>query len=225
MTVINASSLGEQIEQAIRDEILSGELKPGQRLSIDELAQKWGVSSMPVRDAVRRLEVSGFLIVAPRRGVFVSKFDQTRFKNILDIRSALECLAIELSIASIPETEIDEAIQIYREGEQHLEKTDDVSKLADDDQVVHNLIIKYCNNPKLIEIMDGLQNLINWGHKTVEAYLPDAFEKALPEHFEILEALKARDLEAAQSAMRIHLKGTLDRTLAVWSDLSEKQVP
>ena len=53
MISINSSSLGEQIEHAIREEILSGEMKPGQRLSIDELAQRWGVSSMPVRDAVR----------------------------------------------------------------------------------------------------------------------------------------------------------------------------
>ena len=111
MISINSSSLGEQIEEAIREEILSGELIPGQRLSIDELAQRWGVSSMPVRDAVRRLEVSGFLIVAPRRGVFVSKFDQTRFKNIIDIRSALECLAIELPIESIPEAEIDAELE------------------------------------------------------------------------------------------------------------------
>ncbi|MFN2237303.1 MAG: GntR family transcriptional regulator [Anaerolineales bacterium] len=224
MTIINALSLGEQIEEAIKGEILSGELIPGQRLSIDELAQKWGVSSMPVRDAVRRLETSGFLIVAPRRGVFVSKFDQTRFKNILDIRSALECLAIELSIESIPEVEIDKAIEIYREGEQYLAETGDSSKLAEDDQIVHDLIIKYCNNPKLIEIMDGLQSLIDWGHKTVESYLPDAFVKALPEHFRILEALKERDLEASQSAMRTHLKGTLDRTLAVWSGLTEAHI-
>ena len=224
MTIINALSLGEQIEEAIKGEILSGELIPGQRLSIDELAQKWGVSSMPVRDAVRRLETSGFLIVAPRRGVFVSKFDQTRFKNILDIRSALECLAIELSIESIPEVEIDEAIEIYHEGEQYLAETGDSSKLAEDDQIVHDLIIKYCNNPKLIEIMDGLQSLIDWGHKTVESYLPDAFVKALPEHFRILEALKERDLEASQSAMRTHLKGTLDRTLAVWSGLTEAHI-
>ena len=224
MTVINALSLGEQIEEAIKGEILSGELKPGQLLSIDELAQKWGVSSMPVRDAVRRLETSGFLIVAPRRGVFVSKFDQTRFKNILDIRSALECLAIELSIAAIPDAEIVRAIEIYREGERHLTETGDVSTLAENDKVVHNIIIKYCNNPKLIEIMDGLENLIDWGHKTVESYLPDAFEKALPEHFSILEALKERDLEAAQSAMRTHLKGTLERTLTAWSGLSKANI-
>lgn len=213
---INALSLGEQIETALKDEILSGELVPGQRLSIDELAQRWGVSSMPVRDAVRRLETSGFLVVAPRRGVFVSQFDQERFKNILDIRIAMECLAIELATHAIPEEEIDLAIQIYQQGGQRLQESGDASQLAAHDSLVHDLVIKYSNNPKLIEIMSGLQDLIDWGHKTVAYYRQDAFEKALPEHLDILTALKARDVSAAQNAMRSHLRATLDRTLETW---------
>lgn len=215
---INASSLGEQIEVALKEEILSGQLVPGQRLSIDELAKRWGVSSMPVRDAVKRLETSGFLIVAPRSGVFVSQFNQTRFKNVLDIRTAMECLAIELSTDAIPEVEIDHAICTYQEGGKILSETGDASQLAAQDSIVHELVIKYSNNPKLIEIMTGLQDLIDWGHKTVANYRPDALERALPEHLEILTALKARDVNTAQNAMRTHLKGTLTRTLEMWAN-------
>ena len=215
---IVATSLGEQIEQALKEEILGGKLAPGQRLSLDELAERWGVSSMPVRDAVRRLETSGFVKVAPRRGVFVAEFDQSRFKNILDIRIALECLAIELSSDLILDFEIENAIQVYQEGGEYIKKSGDASKLATQDNLVHDLLINNCNNPKLIEIMNGLQDLIDWAHQTVAAYRPDALERALPEHLDILEALKTRDIEATQEAMRTHLKGTLERTLEMWAE-------
>ncbi len=214
---IVATSLGDQIEQALREEILAGKLQPGQRLSITGLAKRWSVSSMPVRDAVRRLETAGFVTVSPRRGVFVAKYDMQRFKNILDIRMALECLAIELSIEHIPEAEIDAGIATYEQARANLRSSGGFKNLAVQDNLVHDLIFKYCRNPELTEIMKGLRNLIHWGHQTASTSRPDALERALPEHLEIMVALKNRNLEAAQNAMRAHLQSTIDRTLEIWS--------
>lgn len=215
---INSASLGEQIEDALKEEILLGKLKPGQRLSLDELAKQWGVSSMPVRDAVKRLEISGFLKVAPRRGVFVSQFDKNRFRNILDIRIALEKLGIELATDIIPKNEIEYGINLYMEGGKEMRELGKSSILAQNDNYVHDLIFRYCHNSKLVEIMNGLQDLVDWCHKTVEVYRPDALEKALPEHIDILKALKARDVEGAKEAMQTHLKGTLERTFDIWTE-------
>ncbi len=215
---INPLSLGEQIEIALREDILNGKLRPGQRLSLNELAQKWDVSNMPVRDAVRRLESSGFLVVAPRSGIFVAKFDKERFKNILDIRTALECLAIELSIKSIPDAEIAEAITLYQEAGMRLENIGDATALHAHDNLVHQLIFKYCANPELIETMHGIQHLIDWGHRIAAASNPDALTHALPEHLAILDALKQRNSKDAKSAMQNHLKNTLRRTFDGWDD-------
>ena len=215
---INPLSLGEQIEIALREEILEGKLRPGQRLSLQELAQRWEVSSMPVRDAVRRLESSGFLVVAPRSGIYVAKFDKDRFKNILDIRIALECLAVELSIHLIPDAEIEAAIAIYQDAGGRLEKTGDATALIDQDNLVHNLIFKHCANPELIETMRGIQHLIHWGHRIAAASHPDAFVRALPEHLAILDALRHRNVEEARSAMQTHLTNTLQRTFEGWDD-------
>jgi DNA-binding GntR family transcriptional regulator len=64
--------------------------------------------------------------------------------------------------------------------------------------------------------------LIDWGQKTVANYRPDALERALPEHLEILTARKERDVDAAQNIMRAHLKGTLTHTLEMWADMPNK---
>ena len=100
--MLDTTSLSQKIETQLKQEIMSGILAPGQRLTIDDIAERLQVSAMPVRDAVRRLDGLGFLKVAPRRGVYVEDFDQTRFKDTMEVRIALECLAVELAVPRIP---------------------------------------------------------------------------------------------------------------------------
>jgi DNA-binding GntR family transcriptional regulator len=217
--VVNVAPLSVQIEQAIKEEIVSGRLTPGQRIDMDELSHRWGVSITPVRDALRRLEVAGFLTVAPRRGVYVAAPDQQQFKEIFDLRIALECLAIESAIALIPQEDIvaltnheREALQVFRDiGERGL--------LIKYDPIIHDLILRYCGNRKLVEIMDGLSDLIRWTRNIV-VQDQSTYEAAVPEHIRILDALRARDADAATQAMRAHLRNSFRRTgkIPVYSD-------
>ena len=147
---------------------------------------------MLVRDAVRRLDGLGFLNVSPRRGVFVEEFDQTRFKDTMEIRIALECLAVELATTLIPLAEIESATERYRRGGQRYELTGDLSLLAECDNLVHDLIISYSGNPLLIDISRQLQDLIIWAHQIVGNFRSDAKVVALPEHLDVLEALARR---------------------------------
>ena len=214
--MLDTKSLSEQIETQLKREIMSGVLEPGQRLIIDDIAERLHVSSMPVRDAVRRLDGLGFLKVSPRRGVFVEEFDQTRFRDTMEIRIALECLAIELATTLIPLAEIEDAIERYRRGGEHYELTGDLSLLAECDNLIHDLIIKYSENPLLIEIIRQLQDLIIWAHQIVANFRPDAQVVALPEHLDVLEALAQRDIAATKVALRNHLSHAMERTLVVW---------
>ncbi len=214
--MLDTKSLSEQIETQLKREIMSGVLEPGQRLIIDDIAERLHVSSMPVRDAVRRLDGLGFLKVSPRRGVFVEEFDQTRFRDTMEIRIALECLAIELTTTLIPLAEIEEAIERYRRGGEHYGLTGDLSLLTECDNLIHDLIIKYSENPLLIEIIRQLQDLIIWAHQIVANFRPDAQVVALPEHLDVLEALAQRDIAATKVALRNHLSHAMERTLVVW---------
>lgn len=214
--MLDTTSLSDKIESQLKQEIMSGDLAPGQRLTIDEIAERLQVSAMPVRDAVRRLDGLGFLKVAPRRGVYVEDFDQTRFKHTMETRIALECLAVELATARIPADEIRYADEQYRKGHQHAIETGELSKLAECDNLLHDLIISYADNPLLVDILRQLQDLILWAHHIVAKLLPNAQLDALPEHLEILAALGARDVAATQTALRRHLQGTMQRTLEAW---------
>lgn len=147
--MIGLISLSDKIEDAIREEILSGALVPRQRISIDELSSRWGVSSTPVRDAIRRLEKVGFLKVSPRRGVYVADFDQRDFKNIFDLRIALECLAIRSATDRIPVPELDQIVEAYQRAQKHFIESGDRSLLEDCDSLIHEVVIEYCDNDRV----------------------------------------------------------------------------
>jgi DNA-binding GntR family transcriptional regulator len=218
--MVQTMSLSEQIINELRNEILSGTLLPGQRLSIDELASKWGTSSTPVRDAIKHLESVGFLTIAPRRGVYVSNFDQRTFKDIFELRIAFECLAVESATERIPADELQRMIDIYQEGEHQLKENGDLSILIKNDHLIHDTIIKYSDNAKLVELIGDFQDLITWARLTVVTRHPNSYSISLPEHLEILDALKRRDPEAARIALKTHLKNALYRTLHSASDAS-----
>ena len=214
--MLDTKSLSEQIEKQLKQEIMSGDLEPGQRLTIECIAERLEVSTMPVRDAVRRLDGLGFLKVAPRRGVYVEEFDQNRFKNIMEIRIALEGLAVELAATRIPQETLEDAKNTYRLAGDHYASAGDLSRLAECDNLIHDLIINCSRNPLLIEMMRQLQDLIDWAHQIVAKYRPGAQVDALPEHLAIIDALCRRDVAATKSTVRDHLLNTLDRTLLAW---------
>ncbi len=216
--MLDTKSLSEQIESQLKQEIMSGDLAPGQRLTIERIAERLQVSTMPVRDAVRRLDGLGFLKVAPRRGVFVEEFNQNRFKNIMEIRIALEGLAVELAATRIPQEALEDAQNTYRLAGDYYARAGDLSRLAECDNLIHDLIINCSRNPLLIEMMRQLQDLTDWAHQIVAKYRPEAQVEALPEHLAIIDALRKRDVAATKSTVRDHLLNTLERTLLAWDD-------
>ncbi len=219
--MLDTTSLSDKIESQLKREILSGDLAPGQRLTIDDIAERLQVSAMPVRDAVRRLDGLGFLKVAPRRGVYVENFDQTRFRHTMEVRIALECLAVELAAPRIPEEQILAARETYQRGGQHFIETGDLSMLIECDNLLHDLIVSHSENPLLISIMGQLQDLIGWAHHIVARLRPQGKFDALPEHLEILDVLLERDVVKTQTALRKHLQRTLRRTLRAWDQSPE----
>ena len=221
---MDTSSLSERIETQLKREIMSGDLTPGQRLTIDDIAARLQVSAMPVRDAVRRLDGLGFLKVAPRRGVYVEVFDQTRFKETMEVRIALECLAVELAAPRIPVSEIRDARAQYQRAGAYFDETGDLSQLVECDNLLHDLIINHSENPLLISIMSQLRDLIGWAHHIVAKLQPLGKVDALPEHLAILDVLMKRDVGQTQCALRAHLENTMRRTLRAWDRSPEQAI-
>ena len=211
--MIQLASLGEQIADSLREEILDGTLVPGQRISTGEVAKRWSISVTPVRDAVMRLESIGLVRVAPRRGVFVAECDRQTFKGIFEVRMALECLAVESAVQRIPGEELRRALALYREARLRLRRDGDRAFMVAHDHLVHELILNHCDNRRLKQTMADLGDLNRWVRCVVVARRGDSFEKALEEHLRIIRALCKRDASAARLTLHVHLRNSLDRTL------------
>lgn len=212
-------SLSEQVENALRDEITHGRLRPGQRVSVADYQENWKVSSTPFRDAVRSLERQGFLTVEPRRGVYVSPMNAGAVQEIFDVRIALECMAIELATPLVPAAEAARVRDAYLQAQRRA-RQGDRSLLGATDRLVHDLALEHCGNGRLQRLLSGQLHLIRWAQNTIIDEMPTALELALPEHIEILDAVCAREPARAAGAMRLHLENScvrLSQRLAVGS--------
>jgi len=210
---VDTTPLGDQVEQALKAEIISGRLIPGQRISHEELAAKWNVSYTPVRDAIRHLESQGFVKVLPRRGVFVTELDATTFQDIFEVRIALEVLAAKSATLQAPAAELERVLRSYQEAEATYQQTGDSSLLVERDYMVHDLLMRHCSNAKVIEIMQGLRDLVDWAQATIVSRNPAAYATTVREHMRIVEAMLARDVQCAQREIEMHLQGALARYL------------
>jgi DNA-binding GntR family transcriptional regulator len=211
--LINTQPLNEQVETALKEEIFSGRLQPGQRVSIEQLARQVGTSYTPVRDAVKRLAAIGMMKVCPRKEVRVEQLDQKRLKDLFEVRIALELIAIPSAIKLIPEDELRRAKALLVEGERCLRSENDPEVLRGHDGLVHRLILDHCDNQVLPATLGGLLDLCIWAHRSVVRIEPGVIHQGVSEHLAILQALRARSVATAKRALADHLKRTLQRTL------------
>lgn len=209
-TTFNRESLAEQVEQAIREEIMTNRLAPNQRIDVSHYANLWSISPTPVRDAIKSLEAAGFVNVLPRRGVNVADLNETILREIYEVRIAIECTAIRRACDHIPADKALDALGKY-EAASALGGTAREAMLSEIDLIVHELALEYCNNKRLKRIMTGLNDLVRWSRLSVIRNLQQAYDTTLPEHIRICQALCARDGERASKEMFSHLNNSLDR--------------
>ena len=100
--------LRDLVFNTLRQAILKGELKPGERLMEIQLAEKLGVSRTPIREAIRKLELEGLVLMIPRRGAEVAKISHKNLQDTLEVRGALEELATDLACQRITDEELQE---------------------------------------------------------------------------------------------------------------------
>ncbi|AYD04168.1 GntR family transcriptional regulator [Neorhizobium sp. NCHU2750] len=211
--MINKLSLSEQVEEALRQEITEGRVLPGQRVTLADYQEKWNVSSTPFRDAIRALEVQGFVTVEPRKGVYVAPMNEETVKEIFDVRIGLECLAVELATPLIPLDVAQKAQAGYLALKSVLD-TEDKSALGDRDRRVHDLARDYCGSRRLRRLLMSQMGQFRWVQNAIIQNLPRSYEVALPEHIEIMKAICERDATGAAAAMRKHLDNSRHRLLS-----------
>lgn len=196
--------LRDVVFHTLREAILKGELKPGERLMELQLAAKLGVSRTPIREAIRMLEQEGLAVTIPRRGAEVAKMTEKDMEDVLQVRDALDELAVSIACELINEEELAELRRTMGEFEEYT-KTGDLKHIAEADVKFHDIIYHATRNPKLENILNNLREQM---YRYRVEYLKN--EKNYPvlikEHNEIIEGLALRDKEKAIAAMHEHVE-------------------
>lgn len=197
--------LREIVFETIRNAIVSGDLKPGERVMEVQMAESLGVSRTPVREAIRKLELEGLIIMLPRKGAYVADLSVKDLTEVMEIRASLEGLAAGLASVRIDAAEIEE-LEIYA-LKFHKSIEEDVDVLILRDFEFHEAVFKASRNERLIQLNNNLieqvQRFREMYHKKVNK--PKETSK---EHYAIVEAISNGDVDRAEKLARVHIENT-----------------
>jgi len=202
--MIKHSNLSERIYGALKDQIINEELGPGERLLDDKLASSFGVSRTPVREALTRLASEGLVEIIPRSGVYIKKLTRKDVEEIYKIRKVLEGLAARAATPIIDDKELEQLDLLLKKAKRSL-NNNDCQPYIDSDVMLHNLILKNCQNSRLRSIMANLNTLIHVFRVRV-ARNKEKAKQALNEHGAILNAIKARNPEKTEKMIMEHIE-------------------
>ncbi|MBT9135513.1 MAG: HTH-type transcriptional repressor RspR [Firmicutes bacterium] len=200
----NYKPLRDIVFEHLREAIVAGRLRPGERLMEVQLAEEMGVSRTPVREAIRKLELEGLVVMITRRGAYVSDLSVKDIAETFEIRAALESLAAGLA-----------AERITPEGLEQLERTlvqigecmDDssVDRLVELDEKFHSILFAASRNQRLSQIVSNLREQINRFRQTSLA-TPGRFRAVFQEHKRIAEAISEGNSSLAQALAKEHME-------------------
>ncbi len=199
-TIEKHLTLREKILETIRDAISSGALKPGEKVAEPELAERFGISRTPIREAFRQLESEGYLTVIPRKGAVVVSFSTKEVEEFYAIKSILEGYAANLACRNLTEKEIDKLAAINEKLRQ-LAEEDDIKHFFKIHNDFHELFRKAADNAKLDELISSLVGKFQ-RLRYASLSKPGRMRISVQEHAKIIEAFRARNADLAEQLVR-----------------------
>ncbi len=202
-THVEEKSLRDHVAENIRRAIEAGVLKPRDRLVEAEIAAQMGISRAPVREAIRLLEQEGFVTTTPRKGTFIVELERQDIEEIYSLRSALEGLAVKMALPHLDATEMDALESLVNDMREAAEARD-MPRLVEADLAFHQRIVVLSGHNRLMQ---------DWLRMSTQLRLFFAVKDQLYEnprdiaetHQPLLDALRARDVDAAQRVITEHI--------------------
>ena len=212
-TTFEITNLNDQAYTLIKNKIVNGEIEPGTRMIDSKLAEAYGISRTPVRDALRKLTEDGFLEKRSARGYYVYELTQKDIDEIFEIRKMFDCEACRKIINVILPKNPNALDSVYGAMKEIYENdTIHYENHITDDEKFHVELIKIAGNERLLKYYIDLQEHI----KIFRGYFPkeeSALRIVKKQHTQLVEALKNRDIEAAMNAVEEHTE--FSRKMAV----------
>ena len=203
LTTIAKESLRDQVLQALRSAIVSGEMEPGTVYSAPFLARRFGVSATPVREAMLDLARENMVEIVPNKGFRVTEVDDVELDRITQIRQLLEPPVVAAVTPAIPDADLPELERLAEEIVAGARAADLVA-YTEADRLFHLKLLSYAGNPRLIDLVSelrgqtrllGLTRLLEQG----------TLVEAAKEHLTIVELIRSRDVEAVEAYMHQHI--------------------
>lgn len=210
--------LREIVFTTMREAIINGDFKPGQRLMEVQLADQMGVSRTPVREAIRKLELEGLVVMVPRKGAYVAGLSSEDVKEVLEIRAVLEGLAASLAAKQATKSEVEDLKGIVEQFKQAA-KDQDVVKLIQFDSDFHDVMYRASKNKKLIQLLSSLREQVQRFRVAYFTKIKNT-EILIAEHNELLQAVEAGDTIKARKVAETHI-ATTERLITSIEDRSK----
>ena len=200
--------LRDVVFNTLRRAILRGELKPGERLMEIQLANKLGVSRTPIREAIRKLELEGLVLMIPRKGAEVAEITEKNLRDVLEVRCALEELAVQLACDRMDEEgikKLKEAAEKFRE----VLDSDDITQIAQADVLFHDIIYTATDNDRLIQLLNNLREQM-YRYRIEYLKKRKSYPQLLEEHQAVIDAIAGKDKQKATEITGRHISNQVD---------------
>jgi len=204
MAIIKKKTLYKEIADNLRDMIIAGKLKEGDKIKEEALCSLMGTSRTPLREAIRVLSSEGLIELIPNHGAYVSKPTFVEIKEMFDVMTVLEGVCARTAAEKMNDKALSTLEKLHEKLEEKCDQRDQKEYIRYNNQY-HSFVQELAGNRTLNQIVNGLrQKILLYRYQSLS--LPGRFEDSIQEHRELLEAFRRRDPEKAETLMKIHLK-------------------
>ncbi len=206
------------IVEELREAILEGEIKAGQRLKQEEIAQRFQSSLIPVREALRSLETEGLVTFYPNKGAIVSQLSSEEVRQIFETRIILEQGALSLSIPNLTEADIQEAVKYI----ELLDTANTGKELSHYNKGLHSALYRRCNNKYLLNMIDSLHQNVE---RYMRPYLLNEYNNELSQtyHRKIISAVQEKQIQKARENLETHMEMAMCDLINALNKMEEEQ--
>ena len=200
--------LRDVVFNTLRQAILRGELKPGERLMEIQLANKLGVSRTPIREAIRKLELEGLVLMIPRKGAEVAEITEKSLRDVLEVRKALEELAVQLCCDKITKEEIRELEKAAEDFKTAI-RNGGLTEIAEADVKFHDVIYMATDNQKLIQLLNNLREQM-YRYRMEYLKSDEVYPHLISEHEAIIRHVEGKEKEKATEVVSRHIDNQVE---------------
>ena len=210
MTQFKTTSLADRVFEKLENDIIFGVYPRGEILTELKLVEQLGVSRTPIREAIRKLELEGFVVMVPRRGTYVADISLKDIAQVFEIRSALEELAAGLAAERITPDELEYLERILVEINEYIDN-DEFDKIVDADVRFHDVLYHASRNQRLVDILNNLREQM-LRFRSISMHYPGRLAATWEEHRQMVENIADHNSAMARKVAKKHMENS-ERTL------------